>query len=448
LNVSCDEDALKPQLLRRLKTADLALVTVGSIVGSGIFRTPAVVAQRAHAPGIILGCWIAGGAIAVTGAFVYAELAARRPLDGGLLGYLRDAYHPVVAFLFGWTLLLISGTGPNAAAAVLFAGYLGPLTGVTLNPRIVAALTIAVLAIINLLGVRQGGNWQNFVSALKIGAVGVLIVACLFAHAPAIVQTPTQPFAQPASLLGAIGVAMLPILFTYAGFQNTAYVTAETVHPNQTIPRAILTGVGIVVALYVLANVGYLRTLGAAGLAASTAPAADAMRAAIGNAGSRFVALAIALSTLGYLSTAMLVMPRVYYHMAAEGSFFKGVAWISPRTNVPAVAILLHALIASFFAVSGTYEQIINWVVAPQWLFIALGAGALFIFRRQDAASAKPAVSVPGHPVTTALFLAVLAGIFVAELTTYPRDTAFGIGVLVAGYTVYRLRGVLGRLFV
>jgi len=429
---------LKTQLLRRLTTVDLALVTVGSIVGSGIFRTPAVVAQRAHEPAIILGCWIAGGVIALTGALVYAELAARRPLDGGLFGYLRDAYHPVVAFVFGWSLLLISGTGANAAAAVLFAGYLAPLTGVTLDQRLVAVLTFAVLATINLLGVRQGGSWQNFVTALKIVALATVIVVCL-SHTPAS-AAPLHALAQPASLAGAIGVAMLPILFTYAGFQGTAYVTAETVDPHRTIPRAILIGVGIVIVLYVCANVGYLRMLGAGELAASTAPAADAMRAAIGAAGSRFIALAIALSVLGYLSACMLVMPRVYYHMAAEGTFFKGVAWVSPRTHVPAVAIVLHAVIASIIAATGTYEQIINWVVAPQWLFIALGAGGLFVFRRRDAAAPKPAVTVPGHPVTTALFLLVLAGIFFAEVTTYPRDTAFGIAVVLSGCAVYYLR--------
>jgi basic amino acid/polyamine antiporter, APA family len=426
-----------PQLLRRLKTFDLTLITIGAIVGSGIFRTPAAVAQRAHYPAIVLGCWLAGGVIALIAAFVYAELAARRPVGGGLYGYLRDAYHPIVAFLFGWTLLLISGTGSNAAAAVLFAGYLAPLTGLTFDPRAVAVLTLAVLAGINLLGVRQGGNWQNVVVVLKLGAIATLIVVCLTARPHAIGGAAPQPFSHAGLLLGAVGTAMLPVLFTYAGFQTAGFVTAETLRPASTIPRALLVGVGVVIALYVLANAGYLRMLGAPGLAATASPAAEAMRAAIGNIGARFIALAILLSTLGYLSTCMLAMPRIYYQMAADGEFFKGVARVSRSTHVPFVAILLQASITSIIALSGTYEQIINWVVAPQWLFILLGAGALFVFRRRDAALPRPVTSVPGHPITTIGFIAVLLAIFSAEFAIYPRDTLYGAVVELGGVAAF-----------
>lgn len=426
-----------PRLLRRLTTFDLTLITVGSIVGSGIFRTPAVVAQRAHLPGIIIGCWIAGGAIALIGALVFAELAARRPLDGGLYGYLRDAYHPMVAFLFGWTLLLVSGTGANAAAAVLFAGYLAPLTGWSFDPRIVVVVTLAFLAGVNVLGVRQGGNWQNLIVALKIGAIVFLIVACLTAHPHVVNGLALAPFHGPTAWIAAIGVAMLPVLFTYAGFQSAGFVTAETVSPRSTIPRALAIGISVVIVIYVLANVGYLRMLGPFGLAVTPAPAADAMRAAVGNIGSRLIALAIALSTLGYLSTCTLSFPRIYYQMAADGLFFKKVAWISPKTHAPVVAIVLHATITSAIALSGTYEQIINWVVAPQWLFIFFGACAVFVFRRRDAGLPPPAATVPGHPFTTGFFIAVLVAIFTAELIVYPRDTLYGVCVELVGIAVY-----------
>ena len=429
--------AVKRGLLARLTAFDLTLITVGGIVGSGIFRTPAVVAQRAHLPSIVLGCWLAGGFIALIGAFVFAELGARRPLGGGLYGYVSDAYHPIAGFLFGWTLLLVSGTGANAAAAVLFAGYLAPLTGISFDPRIVAVVTLAALAGINALGVRQGGNWQNLIVLLKIGAIGFLIVACLTAHPHAIAQVAPPNFARPATLLGAIGVAMLPVLFTYSGFQTPSYVTAETVRAERTIPRALIVGIGIVIATYVLANAGYLRMLGASGLAASAVPAADALRAALGTVGSRFIAFAIALSTLGYLSTCMLAFPRVYYQMATDGLFFKQVAWISPSTRAPVVAILLQALITSIIAVSGTYEQIVNWVVAPQWLFTFLAAGAVFVLRRRDAGRPRPAMLVPGHPVTTGFFIAVLLAIFAAEFLIYPRDTLYGICVELAGVAAY-----------
>jgi APA family basic amino acid/polyamine antiporter len=428
---------VKPQLLRRLKTFDLTLITIGLVVGSGIFRTPAVVAQRAHLPAIILSCWLAGGIIALTGAFIFAELAARRPLGGGLYGYLRDGFHPMVAFLFGWAMLLITSTGSNAAAAVLFAGYLAPLTNLTFDTRIVAVVTLAALAGINLLGVRQGGNWQNLMVVLKVGAIAGVIVACLIAHPHAVANAAPLRFTHTPALLAAIGVAMLPILFTYHGFQGATFVTAETMQPERTIPRALLVGIGVVIALYILANVGYLHVLGAGGLAVTTSPAADAMRAAVGRLGGRLIALAIALSTLGYLSTCMLAMPRVYYQMAADGLFFKPVAWISRSTHAPVVAILLQATMAALIALSGTYEQIINWVVAPQWLFIILGAASLFVFRRRDANLPRPAISVPGHPVTTLLFIAVLLAIFAAEFAIYPRDTLYGVGVLLTGVVAY-----------
>jgi basic amino acid/polyamine antiporter, APA family len=425
-----------PQLLQRLKTFDLTLIAIGGIVGSGIFRTPAVVAQRAHLSAIILGCWLAGGAIALIGAFVFAELAARRPLGGGLYGYLRDAYHPAIGFLFGWTLLFVSGSGANAAAAVLFAGYLAPLTGLSLDPRAVAVVTLGVLAGINALGVRPGGNWQNLTVFLKITGLGVLIIACFAAHPHAFVPA-AQPFGRPAALAGAVGVAMLPVLFTYSGFQWPGLMTAETIAAERTIPRGLIGGIVVVIAIYLLANVAYLRMLGAPGLAATAAPAAEAMRAAVGPIGSRFVALAIALSTLGYLSTCMLAFPRVYFQMAAEGLFLRPVAWISRSTHAPVVAILLQALITSIIALSGTYEQIINWVVGPQWLFIFLAGAAVFILRKRDVNLPKPAATVPGHPFTTGFFILVLLAIFSAEFTIYPRDTVYGICVELAGIAAY-----------
>lgn len=427
---------MNARLLRRLNTFDLALIVVGLVIGSGIFRTPAAVAQRAHEPAFVLACWVAGGVVALIGAFIFAELAARRPVDGGIYGYLKDAYHPVVGFVFGWTFLLIVGTGANAAAAVLFAGYLDPLTGMSIDSRLVAAGTLVVLACINLLGVRQGSNWQNAIGLLKVAALTALIVVCLTAH-PNLHAAAPQTFANSTSLLGAVGVAMLPVLFSYNGFQNATLITAETIEPQRTIPRALLLGMAAVVVLYVLANFGYLHVLGASALATSKVPAAAAMDAVVGPVGEKLIAIAIAVSTLGYLSTCMLVHPRVYYQMAADGLFLRPLAWVSRSRRVPVVAILAQAVVGSAIALSGSYEQIINWVVLPQWLFSGLAAVALFIFRRRDAGKASPPVLVPGHPYTTGLFIVTLAGIFAAEFAIYPRDTMYGIAVMTAGVIAF-----------
>jgi basic amino acid/polyamine antiporter, APA family len=424
-------------LQRRLNVFDLTLITIGSIIGSGIFRNPAVVANRAHLPGLAIGAWVVGGLLALIGAFVFAELAERRPVDGGIYAYLRDAYNPAVAFVFGWTLLLISDTGGTAAAAVLFSGYLTPLTGMTFDTRIVAVIVLAILVAINCLGVRQGGTWQNVLVILKVAAIAGLIVAGLFAHPSAGAAATLPGFDSNATLLGAFGLAMLPVLFAYNGFQGATYITGETVNPERTIPRGLIFGVLAVVAIYVLVNVGCLRVLGPAGLAATKVPAADVMQALVGPIGARLIAIAIALSTLGFMSTRMLVTPRIYFQMAADGTFFKQLAWINPKTHVPTIAIIAEGLIAALIAISGTYDKIVNWTTAPEWIFVVLAAGAIFVFRKRDGDTAQPRFRVPLHPFSTILLIVVLLAIFFSEVVLIPLDTLYGTLVIVAGFIFY-----------
>ncbi|HTU70254.1 MAG TPA: amino acid permease [Candidatus Baltobacteraceae bacterium] len=424
-------------LRRRLNVFDLTLITIGSIIGSGIFRNPALVANRAHLPALAIGSWVAGGIIAVIGAFVFAELAARRPVSGGLYAYLRDAYHPVVGFVFGWTLLLIADTGGTAASAVLFSGYLTPLTGMNIDTHLVAVVTLAVLVGINCLGVRQGGTWQNVLVIFKVAAIAALIAAGLFAHPSAGVAATLPGFASNGALLGAFGIAMIPVLFAYNGFQGASYITGETIEPQRTIPRGLIYGVVAVMAIYVLVNIGCLRVLGPAALAASKVPASDVMQAALGSIGARVIAIAIALSTLGFMSTRMLVTPRIYHQMAADGNFFKQIAWVSPRTHVPTVAIVIEGVIAAIIAISGTFEQIVNWVVAPEWIFVVLAGGAIFIFRKRDGPGTKPPISVPLHPYSTMLLMAALLAIFASQVALLPLDTLYGTLVIVAGIVFY-----------
>jgi APA family basic amino acid/polyamine antiporter len=424
-------------LLRRLGVVDLALITVGAVIGSGIFKVPAVVAARAHAPELILGCWVGGGIIAMIGAFVFAELAARRPLGGGQYAYLREAYHPAVAFTFGWTLMLASDVGGAAASAVLFGTYFEPLTGWHVSPSLVAVAALAAITALNMLGVRQGTTWQNILVVLKVTAIGALVVAGFVAHPTGGSAAALPGFASTTGLLGAIGVAMLPILFAYNGFQGASYVSGETIEPERTIPRGLIAGVAGIIAIYLLVNVGALRVMGATGLAASTTPATDVMQAAFGAFGVRLIAIAIALSTLGFMSTRLLVAPRIYFQMAEDGYFFKQIAWIHPRTHVPIFAIALEGFFAIALALMGTYAQIVNWVTAPEWLFVALAAGAIFIFRSRDKDTPPPLSRVPGHPWTTGVLIAVLLSIFIAELCIYPRDTLFGAIVIAAGLVFF-----------
>ena len=424
-------------LQRRLNVFDLTLITIGSIIGSGIFKNPALVAGKAHLPSVAIACWIVGGLLALIGAFVFAELAERRPANGGIYAYLRDAYHPVVAFVFGWTLLLIADTGGTAAASVLFATYLTPLTGLPFDTHIVAVVTLAVLVAINCLGVRQGGTWQNVLVIAKVAAIAGLIGAGLFAHPTAGAAAALPGFDSNTALLGAFGLAMLPVLFAYNGFQGATYITGETINPERTIPRGLILGVFAVIAIYVLVNVGCLRVLGPAGLAASSVPAADVMSAAVGPIGARLIAIAIALSTLGFMSTRMLVTPRIYFQMAADGTCFKQIAWINPTTHVPTIAIIAEGAVAAIIAWSGTFAQIVNWITAPEWIFVVLAAGAIFIFRKRDGDAVKPAFQVPLHPFSTILLMLVLLAIFFTEVVLVPRDTLYGTLVIVAGIIFY-----------
>ncbi len=419
---------------------DLTLITIGAVIGSGIFRTPAVVAARAHSSVLIMSCWLVGGVIALIGGFVYAELAARRPLDGGAYAYLRDAYNPLVAFLLPWQLLLLSYVGSTALSAVLFADYVLPLTGLHADPRIVAVLAIATVTLINLLGVRQGSTWQNVLVSLKVLGIGsVIVTGILIAHPIASAAVPLSAFGSPLAIVAAIGVAMLPVLFSYNNFQSTAFMTAETKDPAVTIPRGLIIGILAIIFIYVLASFAYLRVLGPDALAVSKTPAADMMRAVFGAPGATIVALAIATSTLGFMSSAVLLAPRAYFQMANDGLFFKQIAWISPKTNVPAVAIALHGTIAAIYAATGSYELILNWISAWIWLFSMLCAFAIFIYRKRDAGSPRPAFTVPFHPWTTVLFILAILFIIVSSFIQYPIDTSLGALVNIAGVIFYMI---------
>ena len=429
-----------PKLARRLGPFDAALIVMGGVIGSGIFRNPSVVAQRVHTPGLIMLVWCIGGAIALLGAFLFAELAARRPTDGGLYAYMRDAFHPVVAFAYGWTLLLVSQSGGMAAAAVTFSGYFEPLTGLHVDARLLAVIVLVILTIVNCLGVREGSNLQNGFMILKIAAIAALIAVGLFAHPSPGAARAVPGFSTTVDLFSAMGVAMIPVLFAYSGWQTSSFMTGELKNPAKTLPLGMLWGVVAVVVLYVLVNFVSVHVLGANGLMHTAAPAAEVMRIALGPLGARLIALAVALSTLGFLSNQMLTSPRVYHAMAQDGSFFKAVAWVHPKTRVPMVAIALQGVVALVITLSGRYDQILNYVTSIDYVFFGLAAVALFAFRRRDArdgTGSHVGYRMPGHPWSTALFGAVAWSVVVDTWVKYPRDSLIGLGILLAAIPTY-----------
>ncbi len=437
---------------RRLGLFDATMLVMGGIVGAGIFINPYVVARDLPRPGWILGAWALGGAIALAGAFVYAELAARLPEAGGQYAYLREAYHPGVAFLYGWVLLLVIQTGGMAAVAVTFAAYVRELTGLPLSTAALAAGTLAVLALVNCLGVRAGSTVQSALMVLKILAIVGLVAAGAWfvaghgeAGAAAAGGTPTVAAGRTgpagAGLLVALGAAMVPVLFAYGGWQTASFVAEEVRAPRRNLPRALVLGVAGVVVLYLAVNAVCVAVLGPAGLAASTTPASAVMERALGIAGARWIAVGIALSTLGFLSQSVLTAPRVYYAMGRDGLFFRAVGRLDRRHGVPVAAIALQAVLAIAIALSGRYDQILSYVVSMDFLFFGLTATCLFAFRRREAAAARgpdaPLARVPGHPVTTVLFVAACWLVVAATFARYPVNSLVGLGILVAGVPVY-----------
>jgi APA family basic amino acid/polyamine antiporter len=435
----------EPRLVRRLGLFDATMIVMGGIIGSGIFINPYVVARQLNTPFLILGVWALGGLIALAAAFIWAELAALRPEVGGQYAYLREAFHPSVAFLYGWALLLVIQTGGMAAVAVTFARYFVELTHLPVVDWSVAVLALASLTVINCLGVRSGSTVQNVLMVLKIVAIIALIVCGLLLAGPSLapVNQTSGPLGQPISfdLLTAVGAAMVPVLFAYGGWQTASFVAGEIREPKKNLPRGLIIGVTGVVILYLAVNFVCLRVLGTSGLAATTTPASDIMRLALGEAGARAIAAGIAISTLGFLSQGMLTAPRVYFAMAEDGLFFKAVGRLHPKTRVPIVAIALQGLLAVVIALSGRYEQILNYVVSVDFIFFGLTAICIFVFRRRkengEVAGANAITSVPGHPLTTGLFVVTCWLVVINTVYKYPENTLIGLAILFAGIPAY-----------
>jgi basic amino acid/polyamine antiporter, APA family len=429
----------QPQLARRLGLFDATMIVMGGIIGSGIFINPYVVARQVHTSFLILGVWALGGLLALAAAFIWAELASRRPDVGGQYAYLREAFHPAVAFLYGWVLLLVIQTGGMAAVAVTFSRYFLEMSPLRLSESLLAAIVLGVLTIINCLGVRAGSTVQSIFMVLKIVAIVALVVCGLTLSGHNETSQSTVNGVS-VDLLTAIGAAMVPVLFAYGGWQTATFVAAEIKEPQKNLARGLILGVIGVVVLYLSANFVYLHVLGPNGLAATTAPASDVMRRALGGFGARAIAAGIAISTVGFLSQSMLTAPRVYFAMAKDGLFFKSVASVHPKTRAPIVAIILQGTLAAIIAFWGRYEQILNYVVSMDFIFFGLTACCIFIFRKRSTGvdqNANLITKVPGHPFTTAIFVAACWLVVLNTIVRYPGNTLIGVAILIAGFPAY-----------
>jgi APA family basic amino acid/polyamine antiporter len=427
-------------LARRLGLFDTTMIVMGGIIGSGIFINPYVVAQQVPSTILILCAWAFGGLIALAGAFIYAELASQSSVSGGQYVYLRDAFHPALAFVYGWALLLVTQSGGMAAVAVTFAKYLCALGHAQASDNIaalIAAVALITLTVINCLGVRAGSSTQNLFMILKLVAIAALVVFGL-----TVAGTPTSTAARSTASpptfwnsLTAFGAALIPVQFAYGGWQTAPFVAGEVREPKKNLPRGILLGVLGVIAVYLSVNFVFVHALGPHGLAETTTPASAVMQLALGDTGAGIIAIGIAISTIGFLSQSMLTAPRVYFAMAEDGLFFSDLAKLN-RARVPAFAIALQGAIAIAITLSGRYEQILNYVISVDVIFFALTATTVFVFRQRHKID-NVTFKIPGHPFTTLFFIAACAAVAFSTFYRYPHNSAIGVGIMLSGIPVY-----------
>jgi APA family basic amino acid/polyamine antiporter len=428
-----------PGFARRLTLFDATMIVISGIIGSGIFINPYVVAQKVHTPFLILAVWIAGGVIALFGGFVFAELSTVMPKVGGQYAFFREAFSPLVAFLYGWGLLLIVQTGATAAVAVAFAQYVARLVSLPegSTPWLAAAILVA-LAAFHALGIKPGAIVINLLTFSKTVAIAALIVGAFVLTRKS--GLTWQPLVPPdlggLSLLSAFFAGLVPAMFAYGGWQNLNYVAEEVKEPQRNLPRAILIGVFCVIAVYVSANVAYVHVLGAPDLAATKTPAAEMASRLVGETGARVISLLIVISTFGFMNLALLSAPRVYYAMAADGLFFRRLARLSPRFRAPTAAILLQGGLAAVYALANTYDKLLGYAVFADWIFFALAGASLMVFRRTLPEAPRP-FPVPAYPVVPLLFILAGAGIVLNTFFADTRNAIIGTAIFALGVPVY-----------
>ena len=426
-------------LVRSLRQGDLVLVVIGTVIGSGIWLVPGTVLRNtAGDPGVALVVWLVGGVCSLLGALTFAELGSSYPDAGGSYTYVREAFGTFPAFLLGWTLFLAINTGSTATLARAFATYADELVplGET-GKKLVPALMIVVVSAVNMRGVRHAATVQNWSTAVKVGAILLLAIAGLTLGHNGAVSAGRAFTASPSSaLVSGAGVALLGVLWAYEGWINVTNSAGEALDPQRTFSRAIVIGTAALVALYLLANVGYLATLGPEGVAGSQRVAADAVRVLFGPVAAKLVSAAVLVSVFSAANGLALTGPRMYYAMGRDGVFFRSLGRVHPRFGTPAIAIAAGGAWAILLSLWGNFEQLLTYVVFASWLFAALAAASVFVLRRRHPEAARP-FRVPGYPFTPALFILAALAIVANTVFARPAQALAGLGIVLVGTPAY-----------
>jgi basic amino acid/polyamine antiporter, APA family len=432
---------LPATLERTLRLRDIVVIVVGTVIGSGIFIVPAtVLRQTGGDPSVALTVWVIAGVLSLLGALTYGELGAMRPEAGGLYVYMRDAFGPFTAFLYGWTLFFVIASGSVAALSAAFTGYLGQLLALgPVTGRLAPMLMIVAVMIINVRGTRRSASVQTWTTIFKVSAILAMSGALLLAggtDAPAGTAVAVVPDPASTSIFAAAGIAIIAVLWAYEGWQYATFSAGETQQPQRTFPLGMAIGTTVLIAVYCLANLGYIAALGPEAAAGSLSIAATAVDAAFGPLAAKLIAIAILVSIFSAANGLVLTAPRVFWAMARDGVFFRGLAHVDPRFGTPAISIVVMCLWAMLLAATGTFDQLLTYVVFTGWIFYALGAASIFVFRRREPDAVRP-FRVPGYPVTPAVFVIAAAAIVLNALLAGTGQALIGIGVVLTGVPAY-----------
>jgi APA family basic amino acid/polyamine antiporter len=426
------------ELKRVLGFRDLTLLTIGAVIGSGIFIVPAfVLKQTSGSLTMSTLVWLIAGVLSLLGALTYGELSAMQPEAGGLYVYIRDGFGKLVAFLYGWTLFFVIGSGAVATLSVAFATYLRELVDYSDQiARLISIGMIVAVTVINVKGTRDSANVQNWTTVFKAAALLVMALLLLFTGSHLADAPATAAATRDARFYSALLTAMIGVLWAYEGWQFVTFSAGETINPQRTFPRGIVAGTAILIVLYCLASIGYVSALGPDGAANSERIAADAVSAQFGSVAAKLIVLPIIVAMFSAANAITLTSPRVFYAMARDRVFFQRLADVHPRFGTPAVAVIAMNAVSIVLAVTGTFEQLLTYVVFTGWIFYALGAASIFVYRRRRPELPRP-FKVPLYPLTPFLFV-VAAGLIVANtLYAQPARALIGLGIVLIGTPVY-----------
>ena len=436
------------ELRRDLTLFDSISLVIGTIIGSGIFLVPAEIARAVHTPGWMLAVWVIGGVLTLLGAFSLAELGAAMPEAGGIYTFIGRAFGPLLGFLCGWMMFTVITGGSIATLGAAFPIYLGafvPLTPVT--TKLVSIVAIAVMTWINIVGVKHGARLGNVLTVLKVGGLVAMVLAIFLLPGPpaAAGGGPPPPLPTGPVPVGAIGIALVAVLWAYEGWHDISFAAAEMKDPQRNFPRAVIGGVAIVITLYLLANLAYLKVLTPAEIAAAPRVALTAMTRVTGVWGGKILTAAILCSILGAMNSLILAGPRAYYQMAKDKLFFERVSRVHPKWRTPVESLIFQGVWASFLVLFiGGFSQLFTYVIFGGWIFYGLAVLSVIVLRRKAPEMPRP-FHVPGYPVVPLLFGVVALGIVVNTLVETPRESGFGLAFIALGIPVYLVQRAVRR---